>query len=413
MISPGNNNNKTIEPDSQRSGLTKIYIFTSESFPYGLAATNRIITYARGFLKHKVPVEIICFRKTENKESAVNYQFRGIYKEIPFRYLSKSTIKSRLFPKRQADNLVMDIRLLFFSIALLNNKSLSIYYSSNIKAAIILRFASWLKRSKLFKEESEHPTVYLKFRSLFFVHHYSKFYYGMFDGLLLMTNHLIKFFKEEIQLNKPILHVPMTVDIERFNIQNITRKKRIAYCGVLNNEKDGTDILIRAFAEIHKLYPEYSLSLYGTPVKKEDLKKYYQIVSELNISDHIYFHGKVSNDMIPSLLTEASILVLPRPQSIQAEHGFPTKLGEYLATGNPVIVTPVGDIPEYLKDNENAYFIEPGNINSLVKKCVELIEDKTKSKKIGENGRTVAMKYFNNINQTKQIILFYKRLSLE
>ena len=192
--------------------------------------------------------------------------------------------------------------------------------------------------------------------------------------------------------------------------KTLSKKKRIAYCGVLNDEKDGTDILIRAFAEIHKQYPEYSLSLYGIPVKKEDMNRYLQIVSELNISNNVFFHGKVSNDIIPALLSEASILVLPRPYSIQAEHGFPTKLGEYLATGNPVLVTPVGDIPEYLKDNENAYFIEPGNINSLVTKCVELIEDKIKSKKIGKNGRAIAMKYFNNINQTKQIISFYESL---
>ena len=49
------------------------------------------------------------------------------------------------------------------------------------------------------------------------------------------------------------------------------------------------------------------------------------------------------------------MLVLARPDNIQAKGGFPTKLGEYLATGNPVVVTKVGEIPNYLIDGVNAF----------------------------------------------------------
>ncbi len=53
------------------------------------------------------------------------------------------------------------------------------------------------------------------------------------------------------------------------------------------------------------------------------------------------------------------------PDSKQAQGGFPTKLGEYLATGNPVCATTVGEIPDYLVDGESVYFAVPGSVDSF------------------------------------------------
>ena len=50
---------------------------------------------------------------------------------------------------------------------------------------------------------------------------------------------------------------------------------------------------------------------------------------------------------------------MARPDSRQARGGFPTKLGEYLATGKPVCVTKVGEITVYLEDNVSAFLAEP------------------------------------------------------
>ena len=215
--------------DLQKSAHIKIYIFTSESFPQGMAATNRIISYARGFLKHHLQVEVICFRKTENRKFIRNNEVNGVYRGIPFRYLSGSTIKSGYFLLRQVDNILMDMRLSLFSIKCLNKKSFSIYYSSHTSVAIILRVASWIKKSKIFKEVGEHPSVYIKFKSIPIIHLYSRLHYGLFDGLFIMTNKLVVYFKEKMYYKKPLLHVPMTVDIERFQLKKI-KKKTIVYC---------------------------------------------------------------------------------------------------------------------------------------------------------------------------------------
>ena len=72
---------------------------------------------------------------------------------------------------------------------------------------------------------------------------------------------------------------------------------------------------------------------------------------------------------VPQLLMDSEVLALDRPNSIQAQCGFPTKLGEYLLTGNPVVVTKVGDIPLFLEDGVSALLAEKRNAENLPERC--------------------------------------------
>jgi glycosyltransferase involved in cell wall biosynthesis len=77
-----------------------------------------------------------------------------------------------------------------------------------------------------------------------------------------------------------------------------------------------------------------------------DTSKHLKLIREYRLEGRIQWKGEVPRDQIPAILQHASLLVLPRPESKQAQGGFPTKLGEYLATGNPVCSTRVGEIPD-------------------------------------------------------------------
>jgi glycosyltransferase involved in cell wall biosynthesis len=385
-----------------------IYIFTSEPFPHGLAATNRIISYAHGFLYHKKDVCVICFRKTEESTKVINNQINGTYKNIPFNYLSDSTIKANHYFSRRMEVAYQNILLILYCLHIKRN-SLFIYYSPVNTAAIILRLVSWLKSCTFLKEESEHPSVYKKSNNFLSARFFGLVHYHLFDGVLLMTKSLVYYFENEMRYRKPILHVPMSVDVERFNSNHVLKKKHIVFCGELNDQKDGVNILIRAFADISKSYPDYSLSLFGNAANSQTLNYYINMVDMLKISDKVIFNGQVSNDEIPLYLQEASVLALPRPESVQAQHGFPTKLGEYLASGNPVIVTSVGEIPDYLTDGVNALIAKPGNAESFGNKLREILSDLTLSEQIGINGKTTALKYFNNRIQTGDILNFCKK----
>ena len=107
---------------------------------------------------------------------------------------------------------------------------------------------------------------------------------------------------------------------------------------------------------------------------------------------------------MPQILKNAKILVLCRPDNRQALGGVPTKLGEYLSTGNPVLVTAVGDIRLYLKDGVNAYVSRPQDINTFSQKIDEIASNYECALKVGNEGKRLVYDDFNYLIQTKKIL---------
>lgn len=386
--------------------IEKIYIVTDAPFPIGMAPTNRILSYTEGFAGNEKHSEVIIFNKTERSGSILNFETTGVIGSSTYRYLASSTIKSSNFFGRRLDKFIMPLRLFAYSINKFSRNTPVIYYSISDYPAILLKISALIKKFPYLREESEHPGIYtstlLNFQNRFT----QNLHYRLFDALILMTRNLIDYFEKELP-SKPKVHIPMTVNLKRFDFhKNGLHAKTIVYTGMLNDRKDGVNYLIKAFRRIAMEFSDFKLFLVGAPANLNLEMSYREMVERFNLQDKVVFMGKVPNHIVPELLVNASILVLPRPNSKQAMHGFPTKLGEYLATGNPVVVTSVGEIPQYLKDGESAFIAEPDDEDSLYNKIREAIQNYERAKQIGQKGKEVAEKSFNNINQTRQLIDF-------
>jgi len=128
------------------------------------------------------------------------------------------------------------------------------------------------------------------------------------------------------------------------------------------------------------------------------------ILSKMPYSDRIIFTGQLDRKSVIEKINSAYCLVLARPDNIQAKYGFPTKLGEYLSTGKPVIVTSVGDIPLFLRDGENAYIAKPDNVDAFANKLNECLSDSIKASFIGKKGKELVYGEFNYLEVTKNIV---------
>ena len=128
------------------------------------------------------------------------------------------------------------------------------------------------------------------------------------------------------------------------------------------------------------------------------------------MKNQVQFIGELDKTQIPSFLLKAQVLLLPRPDSRQAQGGFPTKLGEYLATAKPVCATTVGEIPDYLCDGETVFFAEPGNAESFASAMRRALNNPDEAKKIGANGKKVAEKEFNASFQAERLKKYFEQL---
>ena len=176
------------------------------------------------------------------------------------------------------------------------------------------------------------------------------------DKLFVISRNLKTYFSSIGVPSDKIEIINMTVDQSRFEgLQRNPKERYIAYCGKATNNKDGVNILIKSFSHISQVHPDVKLYIIGTPPNENDESGNMQLVGDLNLVDKVVFTGMVSHQDMPQMLKNAEVLVLARPSSKQADYGFPTKLGEYLLTENPVVITDVGNISDFLHDGKSIH----------------------------------------------------------
>lgn len=227
-----------------------------------------------------------------------------------------------------------------------------------------------------------------------------------FDAIFCISNPIRDYFIENgVDGNK--IHIyPMIVDPSRFEQFKKTenRESYIAYCGNLKDAKDGVSDLITAYGMSKIAKGKYELLLIGRKPNAKEMQKYEKLIDIYKLNEKVIFYGEVSREDMPQILKNAKILVLCRPDNRQALGGVPTKLGEYLSTGNPVLVTAVGDIRLYLKDGVNAYVSRPQDINTFSQKIDEIASNYECALKVGNEGKRLVYDDFNYLIQTKKIL---------
>ena len=200
--------------------------------------------------------------------------------------------------------------------------------------------------------------------------------------------------------------VNMTVDPVRFQglVKTEGIERYIAYCGTASNNKDGVDELLKAFAITHKTHPDVKLYIIGATPSVKDEAGNLKLIDDLGIKDAVVFTGIVPAHEMPQLLKDAAVLALDRPDSLQARHGFATKIGEYLLTGNPVVVTSVGDFPKFLQDGVSAYLSDERNAEMFASKLNQALDNPEEAAKIGECGKQVALDNFDCITEGRKFL---------
>ena len=388
-----------------------IFLYTgSNGFPLGDAYTNRVLSLAKGLMANACNVKILILYP--GREIGVPGK-RGIYEDIPYEY--RCIFKTAKHKWRKKLRGGIGIILSSSSILFQNrNTDVVISFSESFYQNFFLSLAAKLKNIIFLREVNEYPRAVLNKNSTD-IGYFTKLRIRLgtrgIDGFIMINKGLKNFFSSSLNIKKPVLIIPIVVEKERFRrIPENEIRDFITYCGNLDGAKDGIDILIRSFSKIAASYPSLKLRLIGAFKDSAQHHIITGIIEDLNIQDKVEITGFINREELPALLSESRILALARPDNTQAKGGFPTKLGEYLATARPVIVTAVGDIPDYIVDGENAHLATPGDADSFSSKIDLVLSDYDKALKIAGKGYGLVETQFNPGFQGKRIMSFIKSL---
>jgi glycosyltransferase involved in cell wall biosynthesis len=235
-----------------------------------------------------------------------------------------------------------------------------------------------------------------------------KFEIRLYDAIFCISNYLIEFYVSRGFRKERLFLVPSTVDTGRFNFKypRLLPYEYILYCGSLTLLKDGVNILVKSFAKIADKHKDVNLVLIGKGDTPDEEASIRELVNQLNLENRIIFLGQRPRTEVPGYLINAKILALARPKSKIADAGFPSKLTEYLTTGNPVVVTRVGEIPDYLTNNESAFLAEPDSVDAFAEKLNYALDNYRFALDVGAAGKKLTDTVFNYNYQAKRMLSF-------
>jgi len=157
------------------------------------------------------------------------------------------------------------------------------------------------------------------------------------------------------------------VDLEEFKKAGDTRKFpaageeiHIIYIGVMQYERN-LMALCRAVLRARDEGMEFRLRLVGAGNEWDDLKKY----SEQS-GGTIEVHSPIPHDQVWKELSDAHIGVLPFPDEEKFRVSSPIKLFEYMASGLPVLATPVVCHTDVIKDGGYVFWTDGSDVDGLL-----------------------------------------------
>lgn len=159
---------------------------------------------------------------------------------------------------------------------------------------------------------------------------------------------------------------------------------RFVMLAALDVSRKAQDNLIKALSDEKWKLRNWTLHLYGDGKDKKVLQ---QLISKNNLDQKIFLHGHTSN--VRRVLQEAHLL-------LQLTHidAMPISVVEAMATGRPVAVSKIGDMPEWVIDGESGWVSENASVTCIDDTLEKAWQQKEKWPQIGEAAFTSFRKRF-------------------
>lgn len=362
-----------------------LIIVTGEPFPQGKAATNRIICYAGKMAATRKVLLLTYAAPVYNSELSI--PSKGQFQGVEYEYIHEASIKYK--PNKLIRFLSLCFRYIGLCYKLLFQyrcKSL-IYVSRNMLLALILKIILLLNKVRFYREISETPENIKNEIKKAIVSRLNI----IFDGFIVISigiREYLSFIKDDGKF----FILPVLVQIERFSgYENVRKERYFCYCSGANLERDGFLDIINGFLKFRESNNNYELQVATSFNLNDSYHKAAYDIMMVN-STSIKYLGVLPTTEIPNKLMKASVLLLT-PHRNYLTRGFPTKLGEYLASGTPVICSSINDLVEQL-NVDSVKLVHPNAPQEICDALHELVNDRSIAKAIGDKGRKMVVEKY-------------------
>ena len=153
----------------------------------------------------------------------------------------------------------------------------------------------------------------------------------------------------------------------------------IGYVGRLVPLK-GVSFLIDAFKIVSGKNSNAKLLIVGDGPQRKQLE---YLSGNMKSEKKIIFTGFVPKERMPEIYNTLDIFVLP-----SFTEGLSNTLLEAMASGKPIITTPVGGNTELIENGKNGYLVHTRSVKELAERILDLLNAPNERTQMGKAGRT-------------------------
>jgi len=211
-----------------------------------------------------------------------------------------------------------------------------------------------------------------------------------------------------------IVFLPNGIDPDRFPTPNakttenlrsqlsLTNKRVVVYIGSISLPSHPIDLLMVAFQKILRHCPDAFLIIVGGG---EDLPSLEQLTSQLNLTEHILFIGRVPPEDVHLYYAISDVSVDPVHDDDAARGRAPLKLLESWICGVPFVTSDVGDRKELLGKSHAGMLAIPGDPNSLAQNILKVLnQEQDTCTMISHGEKQVTLFYWNTLYKKLETI---------
>ena len=183
--------------------------------------------------------------------------------------------------------------------------------------------------------------------------------------------------------NVTVIPDPITIEVKSEEVKSEKCSKSVITIGRYAYQK-GYDLLLQAWAEVEKHYPDWTLEIFG----QGDQTDYRQLMSDLGMdSNRCHLNGPVE-DVVKAYQNSTLFVLSSRFE------GFGLVLVEAMACGLPVVSfdCPAGP-DEIITDGVDGLLVPSGDVHALAEKLMTLMADEDLRQRLGKQARKTAQRY--------------------